>query len=96
MVGVLVSVWGGGGGVGRRARRPGGARRAGGGLREIRPLLYNISCVSKALTAMLPVVVSWLRVCLCVVLKEGGESMRRARRGEGNGGCHGRGAVCGV
>lgn len=30
---------------------------AGSGLREIRPLLYNISCVSKASTAMLPVVV---------------------------------------
>lgn len=42
----------------------GGAVVCTGGVREIRPLLYNISCVSKALTAMLPAV--------CVVLKVGG------------------------
>lgn len=40
----------------------------GGGLREIRPLLYYISCVSKALTTGLPVVVTRSRsgwVCDC-------------------------------
>lgn len=39
-----------------------------------RPLLYNISCVSKALPAMLPVVVraELATVCLYVVLRERG------------------------
>lgn len=54
---------------------------------KIRPLLFNISCVSKAVTAMLPAGV-WSRigsacVCVCAVLKSGGGGVRRGDEGEG-------------
>lgn len=38
-----------------------------GGLKEKRPLLYKISCVSKGLTSSLPVVAE----CVAVVVKYG-------------------------
>lgn len=45
----------------------------GGGLKEKRPLLYKISCVSKGLTSSLPVVVieAKLAECVAVVVKYG-------------------------
>lgn len=44
-----------------------------GGLKEKRPLLYKISCVSKGLTSSLPVVVieAKLAECVAVVVKYG-------------------------
>lgn len=72
--GLVVVVVGGGVGECWEVVRYWGAGRGVWVLREIRPLLYNVSCISKAPTAMLPVVVTRSRtgcvfVRVCVVLK---------------------------